>query len=307
MANIDDIDAQRRDKWRAELRKRGQKEGFFETLGAEHDVMFTKRGKVLLVTFENLDHIYDFNPDRLPWGHGYAAERGWSSLGMMAHGWTWYRDEAVFDFFDRLRDDGFLHGFDKVVFYGASMGAYAACVFSAASPGSTVIAISPQATLDRGVAPWETRYRLVWRRDFDGRYGYAPDMVDQAQKVSLFYDPRVPLDAMHAALFRGDNIEKFHCRFMGHRLASLWAQMGVLKQVADACVEGRLSQREFHKIMRARRGNGRYERGLMARLQASQSHERLVRLCKYVTNQRRAPKFKRQLAESLKELGRDKA
>ena len=50
----------------------------------------------------------------------------------MAHGSTWYRDETVHDFFDRLRDQGFFRQFDRVVFYGTSMGGYAACAFSLA-------------------------------------------------------------------------------------------------------------------------------------------------------------------------------
>ncbi len=72
----------------------------------------------------------------MPWGYGFVEAHGWSMLGMMAHDWTWYRDAAVWDFFDRLRDEGFFKQFDKVVFYGASMGAYAASVFSSAAPGA---------------------------------------------------------------------------------------------------------------------------------------------------------------------------
>lgn len=302
MAEIEALEAPSRAEWRAGLTKIGKRHGFFESLGTEHDALYTRRGDTLLVTFENLDHVYDFNDDRMPWGHAYAQERGWSSLGMMAHGWTWYRDEPVYDFFDRMRRRKFFSGFNNVVFYGASMGAYAACAFSAAAPGARVIAISPQATLDREIAGWETRYRVAWRRDYSGRFGYAPDMLAKAKHAHLFYDPRIPLDAMHAALFRGENITKYHCRFMGHRLASLWAQMGVLKTVADACVDDSLTESTFYEIMRARRGNGRYERGLLARLREQKRHALLVRLCRHITSQRRAPKFKQQLAASLKVL-----
>jgi len=146
---------------------------------------------------------------------------------MMAHDWTWYRDEDVIAFFNRLQRDKFFDQFDTVVFYGASMGAYAACAFSAACPGATVVAISPQATLDRDVTSWETRYHKAWKRNYNNDFGYAPDMVAKAKDVFIFYDPLEPPDAMHAALFRGDNITKLKCRFQGHRIASGLIQMHI--------------------------------------------------------------------------------
>jgi len=163
--------------------------------------------------------------------------------------------------------------------------------FSMALPGSTVIAISPQATLDREIAPWETRYHKVWRRNFNSRFGYAPDMVMDAGQVYLFYDPTSTLDAMHASLFRGPNITKFRCRFMGHRIASLWANMGVLKDVADAW----------------RRGCGRYEREFLARLQGKKKHSLVVRFCRQIVSQRRAPKFRQGLRAALKAIEASKA
>lgn len=112
--------------WRAELARVGEQRGFYEEIGAEHTGLFVRGegagAKTLIVTFENLDHVFEGTDDRMPWGYDFVTSRGWSMLGMMAHGWTWYRDEHVFDFFDRLRAVGFFERFDNVVFYGASMG-----------------------------------------------------------------------------------------------------------------------------------------------------------------------------------------
>lgn len=237
--------------WRQNLAKMGEEKGFFRALGHEHSALFVEGGDTLIVTFENLDHVYERTEDRLPWGYGFVTKRGWSMLGLMAHDWTWYRDEAVYDFFDELRDTGFFNRFKKVVFYGASMGAYAAAAFSAAAPGATVILISPQATLDREKASWEYRYLKAWRRNFKDRYGYAPDYVTAAENAYVFYDPRMPQDAMHATLFDSPNITKFPCRFLGHRMASLWVQMGILTPIIEGCVAGTLTRPEFYKMMRA--------------------------------------------------------
>ena len=107
---------------------------------------------------------------RRPWGFEFIEAQNWSMLGVMANGWTWFRDPAVTAEFDCLKDSGFFEQFDRVVFYGASMGGYAAAAFSSAAKGATVFAISPQSTVDKTVVPWEMRYKSVWNRDFTGPY-----------------------------------------------------------------------------------------------------------------------------------------
>lgn len=288
--------------WRKNLRALGEENGFYEELGDQHTALFFEGGDTLIVTFENLDHVYKFTEDRMPWGHGFVTKQGWSMLGLMAHDWTWYRDEAVFDFFDRLRDEGFFKGFKKVVFYGASMGGYAAAAFSAAAPGATVILISPQATLCRETAPWEYRYLKAWRRNFNTRYGYAPEYLKSAKAAYLFFDPRMPQDAMHATLFQGDNLTKFRCRFFGHRMASLWLQMGVLKQVIVGCVDGTLTPNAFYGLMRNRRSSGRYLREFLATAEEKGNPRRIAYFCQAVLNRRRGPKFRQALRQANKTL-----
>lgn len=280
--------------------KLGASDGFYRELGQEHSALFVEGGRTLLVTFENLDHVADRGDDRLPWGYGFVTGQGWSLLGMMAHGWTWYRDAHVYAFFDELAADGFFDRFDRVVFYGGSMGAYAAATFARAAPGATVIAISPQATLSREIAPWETRYHKVWKRDFgrNSPYSYAPDGAETASRVYLFYDPSSPLDAMHAALFQGENTTRFYCRRMGHRIASLWLQMGILKDLVTGCVDGTLTRTGFYRALRARRQSGRYERELLDAVLRLDRPALTRRLCRAVLARRRGPRFRRALVEA---------
>ncbi|MEM8980124.1 MAG: phosphoadenosine phosphosulfate reductase [Pseudomonadota bacterium] len=290
--------------WRDELKALGDAEGFYEDLGAEHTALFVRRGGTLIVTFENLDHVFEGDENRMPWGYNFVEGQNWSMLGLMAHGWTWYRDEAVFDFFDRLRDDRFFTGFEKVVFYGASMGAYAAANFSAASPGATVIMISPQATLDRQIASWETRYHKAWARNYNSRYGYGPQNVQAAEKAHLFYDPRMPLDAMHAALFQSENIVKYPCRYMGHRIASLWILMKLLKPVVRACVDGDMSPLKFAQMMRVRRHTQRYQREMLTRLEEMGRPRLVAQYCRAVLATRGGPKFRKALRAAETKLRR---
>lgn len=287
-------DGMDRATWNAELREMGEKHGFFEEIGADHTALFVKSGKTLIVTFENLDHVFEAD-QRLPWGFEFVQKQGWSILGMMAHDWTWYRDRDVYAFFNRLKKQKFFDQFDRVVFYGASMGGYAACAFSAACPGATVVAISPQATLDRDLCAWEKRYQKAWIRDFNTQYGYAPDQVKKAREVFIFYDPNEAPDAMHAALFQGKNITKLKCRFQGHRIASGLIQMGILKPVIAACVDGTLTRTSFYKMLRARHGFRRYLRELLLKID-DQKHPLLVALlAEHVLARGNGPVFRRKL------------
>lgn len=283
-----------RDSWNAELRALGKAHGFFEELGPDHTALFVRSGKTLIVTFENLDHVFEHG-NRLPWGFDFVQKQGWSILGLMAHDWTWYRDGDVYAFFNRLKQDGFFDQFDRVVFYGASMGGYAACAFSAACPGATVVAISPQATLDRDLCSWEKRYHKAWSRDFTTQYGYAPAMVALAREVFIFYDPLEPPDAMHAALFQGDNITKLKCRFQGHRIASGLIQMGLLKPVVGACVDGSLTRPKFYKMLRARHEFRRYLRELLLRIDEKKHPFLIALLAEHVLARGNGPLFRRKL------------
>lgn len=286
---------QTKDAWKDGLAAIGKEKGFFQELGPDHSALYVKSGKTLFVTFENLDHVFENNADRMPWGFDFVQSNGWSILGLMAHDWTWYRDTHVFDFFDKLKIEGFFDQFDQVVFYGASMGAYAACAYSSASPGAKVIAISPQATLDRDIASWETRYQKAWKRDYSTRYGYAPDMVKSAKEVFILFDPLEPLDAMHAALFRGPHINKLKCRFMGHRIASAMINMKVLKPIIGSCVDGTLTRLSFYKTLRARHEYRRYLRAILDRLDENRHPLLVSMLATNVLSRGNGPKFRQKM------------
>jgi hypothetical protein len=225
-------------------------------------MLFVPRSDTLVVTFDNLDLAMGKREDRRPWGFGFIEKQGWSMLGVMAEGWTWYRDPWVWAQFDALAAEGFFDRFRRVVFYGASMGGYAACAFSAACPGADVVAISPQSTLDRALVPWETRYRTAWGRDFSGRYGDAAVASRAAGRVALLYDPYETLDAAHAARFDGPNVVRLRAPLLGHRLGSSLLQMGILTPIILGALNGTLEEVAYYRLLRARRDFQRYQREL---------------------------------------------
>ncbi len=83
----------------------------FVTGNGSHSFIFRPRDPgTLVVTFDNLDLAMTRRADRRPWGHDFIERQGWSMLGVMAQGWTWYRNPWVWAEFDRLGAEGFSAG-----------------------------------------------------------------------------------------------------------------------------------------------------------------------------------------------------
>lgn len=285
-----------RDGWLAELDRLGDEAGYFQTLGNHHWAFFSDEGTTLFVTFENA-HALRARPDGLPEGYALAKARGWSHLCLIAEGPTWYRDPAVYGYVDRLVDDAFFEDFDRVLFYGAGMGAYAACAYSVAAPGATVVAVQPVATLSPAMAGWDPRHAEQRRLCFTDRYGYAPDMTDGAGRVYLLFDPDQQLDAMHAALFARPHATALRCRRLGARIEPALAQMGLLHPLIEAAAEGRLTPALFHRLYRQRRRFGPYLRALAADLDANDRTLFAGLVARNVTSRMPAPRFQQKLAD----------
>jgi len=252
-------------------------DGFYRPGPEGHSFLFMPRSEdTLVVTFDNLDITMNKRDDRRPWGYSFIKEQGWSMLGVLAGGWTWYRDPWVSEQFDELRDSGFFDRFKRVVFYGASMGGYAACAFSAAAPGADVVAISPQTTLDKSIVPWETRYKVAWDRDFTGPYGDAAQVSGAANKVYILYDPYEPLDSGHVARFENDNVERLRAPLLGHRLGSSLNQMGILSPIILGALSGTLTTQDYYQMLRTRKTFPRYQRELFSRA-IDKGHTQLAR------------------------------
>jgi hypothetical protein len=192
-------------EWLARLDALGEEHGFARTLGPQHHAVFIEAGKRLLVTFESVDQARR-NPGALPRGFDQVTRNGWSVLCLFSRGETWFRDPAVWRAFDRWTDEGFLEDFERVLFVGTGSGGYAAAAFSVAAPGARVLALRPYATLDPAVAGWDRRHPAARRKDWTTRYGYAPAMLDAADRAVVLHDPALVPDSMHASLFTRPNV-----------------------------------------------------------------------------------------------------
>lgn len=268
--------------WLAEVDETCENLGFFEQLGAMHFASFLEAGNNLLVTFEDINQVRQHNVDAEPRGFGYARHDGWSHLALLSNGESWFRSKEVYDFFDRMIDDGFFEDFENIVFYGANAGGYAAAAFSVAAPECSVIALRPQATLDAQSAVWDPRYKAQRRQDFTSRYGYAPDMIDGAKNVFVAYDPIQRLDAGHAALFRKPHVTLLPCPLLGTDLDRAFDRMGIHDVMLKLAMEGALDDKRFAMLLRARRYDETYTRTLVNWLILNEHKRLAVTICQYM-------------------------
>lgn len=285
-----------RTAWLRRLEDLAEDSGYFEPLGRRHWAWFADEGPTLLVSFQTLQSLEERAPGDLPEAQRLAQARGWSQLCLLADGETWFRDRRVWGYFDRLIDEGFFEDFDRVVFHGAGMGGYAACAFSVAAPGASVLAIRPLATLAPGLAGWDRRHLPARRLDFTSRFGFAPDMVEGAGPVALIHDPAVAEDAMHCALFRRRHVVPLACRHLGPQPELALAEMGLLGPLLTAAAEGRLTPALWAGLWRGRRDNLGWMRNLGARLAAGPSRGREIAFLRVAAERfPQAPRFRRRL------------
>ncbi|RYH08426.1 phosphoadenosine phosphosulfate reductase [Tropicimonas sp. IMCC6043] len=239
--------------WRIRLDAHGEIHGMHRVLDARHGVVFTdEEADTLLVSFETAAEMRE-NGVGLPEALRVAGREGWSQLCLYCEGDSFFRTEAVFAYIDELVDSGFFDGFGRVVFYGAGPCGYAAAAFSVAAPGAIVVLARPLATLDPARAGWDHRYPALRRADFTSRYGYAPEMLEAASRVFLIFDPEIPADAIHAALFNLPEESLLRCRRLGPAPERDLERMGVLALLLSAAGHGRLDAATFFRLYRRRR------------------------------------------------------
>lgn len=295
-------------EWLDGLRRIGERDGYFSPLGKKHAAVLIDRGQsVLFVAFESLFSIRSVSDTGLPLGFDVCSgDRDWSHLTLITTGQDWYRDPRVWTYFDRLIDHGFFENFDQVVFYGAGMCGYAAAAYSVASPGATVLLVSPQATLERPLTEWDDRFPSARKLDFSSRYGYAPEMLEAAEAAYIVFDPNEAEDAMHARLFKGANIS--HQRYRRGRSGAIEADlraMGFLSEFTETLVHGEMTTGRLAELLRHRRRHVPYLRALLARVLAEDRPELTVRLCKAVLKTTPIPRFRHHLESAQRRLTPD--
>jgi len=239
--------------WYREIFPAGPNDGFFIKKGV-HSLSFVDRGvHQLVVTFDNLSDAGNPRYDREPWAGKFCADNGWSHLGVYSQMSNWFRNQDLIDLLEKLKSDLFFKQFDRVAFCGTSMGGFGALTFSSLSPGATVMAFSPQVTLDRRLVPWEKRFVKGLNSDWSLAYSDAAEQIKSASRVYVAYDPFYVADKIHFERLHGDNLVPLKGFGLGHKSALVLRKMNVLKPIMAGAIKGSLTQRQFYKLIRNRK------------------------------------------------------
>ncbi len=253
-------------------------------LEGEHgNLWFERRSPTLFVTFDNLATLDEPYP-RLPWMHKRVKDLAYSLLGVQSFRKDWFRQPTSSAQLRSLEENGFFEQFDRIIFMGASMGAFGALNFAPLVPNSWVLAFSAQSTMNQNIAPFEKRFPYaVKRSNWEGMpFLDAAAAIPYIRRVALFYDPLDAEDNSHAERLRGPNVQMLACGNSSHQAIRLVVKCDALPAMMQEFAEtGELGTR-FWKNMRARKQLRSWRRELVKNLENRNHPRLLVRACDFM-------------------------
>lgn len=253
-------------------------------LEGEHgNLWFEHRSSTLFVTFDNLATLDEPYP-RLPWMHTRVENLGYSLLGVQSFRKDWFRQPTSSAQLRALQERGFFDKFERIIFMGASMGAFAALNFAPLVPNSWVLAFSAQSTMNQTIAPFEKRFPYaVKRSNWEGMpFLDAAAAIPYIQRVALFYDPMEAPDKAHAARLNGPNVQMLACRNSSHQAIRLVVKCGALQDMMQEFAETGALGKRFWENMRARTTVRSWRRELVKNLEKGNHPKLLVSACDFM-------------------------
>lgn len=251
--------------------------GFYEKLGTHAACYMERSTDQLVISFDNLSDAGNPNYDPPPWAGKFLHGHGWSHLGVFAPGPSWYRDPALIAMFARLASEGFFKRFARVALVGTSMGGFAALAFADFAPGATVVALSPQSTVDPALVPWEERFLKGQRQDWSLPFSDAAHTLGQVSQAYVLYDPWVTADKRHVDRLPQDRLIHLRAHWFGHKSAVVLRRIDKLKPVMEGAIRGTLTPTQFYAMVRERKDLLLYRRAVEAELERRGQQERLLR------------------------------
>jgi pimeloyl-ACP methyl ester carboxylesterase len=240
--------------WLADLAPGGSGRGFLRKLD-NYALHFSERSsRHLVISFDNLAEVNNTSISRESWGRKFFAGQGHAHVGVFARKKAWYRDMEVIDLMADLAAMPSVRGYERIALVGTSMGGFAALAFAPLFPGADVVAFNPQTTLDERLVPWEKRYGMGVRQNWDLPFGDGRAAVATSNRVTVFYDPFHEPDKKHAEMIEGDRVVHLKCWFANHYCAPMLRKLDLLKPVMETAIAGELDPALFYEWFRARKG-----------------------------------------------------
>lgn len=192
------------------------------------------------------------------WGRKFLEKKKYSILGVGRRRSDWYLEKDLHALLESIAEVGFFKKFRRVIFYGGSMGGFAALTFARLAPGCTVLAHNPQTTLHPEKSNWETRFGVARNYDWNNIYGDAADGAKWADRVYVTYDPYCKPDRLHVDRLPSHNLIRLRVPYVGHQMPTWLQKLGILATVFDGAANHSLDSKKFRLLAKKRFILGRY-------------------------------------------------
>lgn len=212
------------------------------------------RSTTLVITFYPLCPVNDPNKPRKGQSRETIRAAGLDAIHVIPAGNHWYQypdmDEVLFIIAK------YAQGYDDLVLYGQSMGAYGAIHSSSILQPDRVLAICPQFSIDVLKITYKSRYETIaadlkfLRDDFERNVSTKSDII-------IAYDPRFSPDKYHYLEIssRRNAVYPLLMPFCGHGVSEALKSAGLIPEsLISLLING---QKEINKIRILFRGNRR--------------------------------------------------
>ena len=204
-----------------------------------------------VVTFDSYTDVLDL--DRPAFGEHFLAGEHIDAVHVLSRSNRWYQHSGMEAACASVR--AAVRDYDRVVAYGSSMGGYAALRLAGLVGARTVLALSPQWTIDWRRVPWERRWAESSRVFEDvWESSVPPPPIDEA---FVIFDPLLR-DRRHV-----EGLERDGYRFQrveipggGHPVGGFLAEIGLLRPAVLDVVAGRFNPGQWREAaLRGRAGS----------------------------------------------------
>lgn len=293
------------DKVMAALAERGSPDGWLRQLGPAHLACFEPGGDTLIVAFERTDQLNRGPRKGDTLGQEVGARSGHAHLTLLSAGQTWFRDDAVHDFFDALVDSDFFDDFDRVLFIGSGSEGFAAATYSVTCPGALILLLAPHASQTPARAGWDQRFPEARRLDFTHRYGFAPDNAEAALRGVVLYDPASREDSMHAQLFHRGHTRPYRLRHVSSDIDLRLRELDLLHPLIETVLQDGMRPVDLFGVLRGRRAGINHALRVVARLDRGGSELRVAIACRAGLDIQDHPKLRARYDRALSALQRE--
>lgn len=241
----------------------------FRVVADKAALWFEPGGRHLIVSFDNLATVDDPYP-RVPWLGWRIAQMGHALLGVQTFAKDWYRNADAEPLIRGLQATGFFAQFDRVIFIGASMGAFGAINLATLVPGAAVIAASPQSTMQADIAPFEARFPWAVRHSDWTTTAFLDAALSarHLERVVLLYDGTVPEDRLHALRLKGPNVQMLRIDDCTHEAIRVVLKCDALAPLIAEVIATGCAGDGFWHAMHGRRTVRKWARTFMTRVVA---------------------------------------